>query len=324
MIDGLHIANPTGDCVTISGHSQNITIQRSEIGPCGGRAIGISNSNDITIVDSYLHAEFTPSSCCDTGDGVFAQNVDTILVQGNVIAFNETNIEFAQVSHAHVVGNFLLNPLGPFPRGQQFQSWGSGSDVNVIGNYTIATDDGSYPYPAHQEDAVNFGFTDGILAQDNYITGGQSNSGCGIIADEAANSATFTGNTLIGTGQCGIAISSGTGQTVTNNKILNTFLPNAGGNTAMYVWNQYPEACGPVDIENSIAFGEKPDGTPSSFWNGGGCDPVTNTSNTWDAAAQTALTPVSTNEPPPQIPPQPYACAAVSPYSNATSAAPCN
>ena len=38
VIQGLHVTNPNGDCVTIT-NSTNITIRQSEIGPCNGNGI---------------------------------------------------------------------------------------------------------------------------------------------------------------------------------------------------------------------------------------------------------------------------------------------
>ncbi len=39
----------------------------------------------------------------------------------------------------------------------------------------------------YQEDSINFMFGSDLTARKNYVTGGHSPSGCGIIADEAAN-----------------------------------------------------------------------------------------------------------------------------------------
>src|SRR5256884_6869248 len=56
VIDGVHITNPNGDCLTIT-NSTNITVRRSEIGPCGGHGINISGGGTINIYDSYIHPE---------------------------------------------------------------------------------------------------------------------------------------------------------------------------------------------------------------------------------------------------------------------------
>jgi hypothetical protein len=310
----LHIASSTGDCVQIT-NSTDITIENSEIGPCGGNGVNISGGSKIQIFDSYLHPETRSPGRCDHNDGVLVQNASTITIQGNVIAYGESNVEAPQgVSDLTIIGNFLLNPRGPFPRGQNVQAWNA-NNVVVRNNYTLSSRNTKlYLYPDDQEDSINFGIGSGFIAQGNYITGGRSPSGCGLIADDGANRVQFTGNRLVDSGQCGIA--SGTDQFVEHNRIINRTPVPGGGNTALYVWSQYNgAACGPTTVSNNIATEIRKDGTQSGFWNGGGCDPVTLTGNHWDDAAEKLLTPISTKLPPPLIPPQPRHCVIKSPYS---------
>jgi hypothetical protein len=308
------------DCIVIRD-STNITIEDSQIGPCGGNGVNISGGSGIQIYDSYIHPETHQDACCDYNDGVLAQNTSQITIQGNVIAYGESNVEAPQdVDGLRVIGNFLLNPLGGNnSRGQNVQAWNS-TNVLVLNNYTLSSEDTKeYLYPDIQEDSINFGFGSGFVAIFNYVTGGHSPSGCGLIADEAANSVLFMGNRLLDTGQCGIGIASGTQQLVDHNKVLNRTPVSGGGNTAIYVWNQYPEACGPVTVSHNIATEIRSEGTYSSFWYGGGCDPLTRSGNIWDDAAQDLLTPPATKMPPPLIPPQPRNCVARSPYSTQTA-----
>ncbi len=323
-ITGLHITSDAGACVRIQGGS-HISIRASEIGPCAGNGVEISNGNDITITDSYIHPEHPATGCCDTGDGVFAKTTSNLTLAGNVIAFGEANIELTASSHVKAIGNFMLNPQNAGSRGQNFQSWGvGGTDILVQGNYALSSTDAKYKYPEKQEDSINFGFTSQIVAKDNYVTGGHSASGCGIIADEAATNVTFSNNTLVDTGQCGISIASGTTQVVDGNRIINSTPVNGGGNTGLVVWKQYADACGPVTVSNNVSTELKPDlTTESGYWNGGGCDPVTLTGNTWDTAARAMLTPVATKLPPPLIPPIPVACVPVTPWTNQTSMPAC-
>jgi hypothetical protein len=333
VVDGVHITNPNGDCLRIT-NSTNITVRRSEIGPCGGNGINISGGGTINVYDSYVHPG-TPllTSCCDTHDGIFAVGTSGLSIQGNVIAYGESNIEVNNVSNVSVIGNFLLNPIDSDPsqpassqsRGQNFQVWSGSSNVTVQNNYALSSlDTTKYLFPENQEDSINFGITNGIVVSGNYVTGGHSNSGCGIIADNTANGAQFRLNVLVDTGQCGISIADGTNQIVDGNKILNTTPINGGGNTAITVWKQYGSACGPVQVSNNIASAVDISGTPNSYFNGGGCAPVTLTSNVFDGAAAALLEPVSTNLPPPLIPPQPHACVVVSPYTNNTSLPACS
>jgi hypothetical protein len=318
VIEGLKITSTTGDCVTISG-STDVTLKGSEIGPCAGNAIHVTDSTKVSITDDYVHPDDPITDCCDKADGVFVEGASSsVLIQGNVITYGESNVEILDGSSGvQVIGNFLLNPLGPYPRGQQVQAWHV-SDVTVENNYGLSSTSSAYAYPEDQEDAFNFGYTSGtIVASGNYVMGGHSPSGCGLIADEAADGCQFLGNTLVDTGGCGIGVASGTNNVVAGNRVLNTTPVTGAGNTAIYVWSQYADACGPATVTNNVACQLKPDGTQSGYWNGGGCDPVTETGNVWDAAAQAALSPPAQKLPPPQVPPMPYACVIASPFTTA-------
>jgi hypothetical protein len=318
---GLKITSGEGqDCVQIT-NSYDITIENSEIGPCGLNGVNISGGSGIQIYDNYIHPQTHKNACCDYNDGVLAEDTSQIAIQGNVIAYGESNVEAPQnVNGLTVIGNFLLNPRGGNnSRGQNVQAWNS-TNVVVQNNYTLSSQDKTkYLYPDIQEDSLNFGMGSGFLATNNYVTGGHSPSGCGLLADDGANSVWFIDNRLLDTGQCGIGIASGTNHLVYHNQILNRTPVNGGGNTALYVWSQYPEPCGPVTVSHNIATEIREDGTQSGFWYGGGCDPLTRNGNTWDEAAQRLLTPPATKMPPPLIPPPlPRNCVAKSPYSTQT------
>ena len=333
IVENLHITNPSGDCVVLS-NSTNITIRRSEIGPCGGNAVKISGGSGIAIYDTYIHPEKPlVTDCCDNHDGIFASNTSNLSIQGNVIAYGESNIEVNGTATVTVTGNFLLNPIDSNPslpadgqsRGQNFQAWSGSSNVTVANNYALSsTDTSKYLFAENQEDSINFGLTTGIVVRGNYITGGHSPSGCGLISDDQANGAQFVNNILLDTGQCGIGIADGTNQVVDSNRVLNRTPVQGGGNTAIYVWKQYSGACGPVAVSNNIATETNTSGAQSGFWNGGGCEPVTLTSNTFDAAAQTLLGSPSQTMPPPRIPPAPKDCVVVSPFTNNTSLPACS
>jgi Right handed beta helix region len=326
VIENVRISSATGECITIR-NSQNITIRNSDIGPCGRNAVKIQGSSTIKIVDNYIHSEHKPAGCCDTNDGVLASGTTGLLIQGNVVAFNESNIELHSAAEVKVIGNYLLNPLGPFPRGQQVQSWSNGRDITVEDNYMFSTTDTSkYPFAADQEDAINFGFTDGITVRNNYISGGNSPSGCGLITDQAANNARFLNNVLVRTGQCGIGMASGTNLVIDGNKIFNNTAVAApgAGNTGLVVWSQYPQPCGPIQVTNNIVYGVKPDGSVSSFWNGGGCGNVTYVGNIGGQEAFNLLSPDAQKLPRPAIPPKPYSCVAPAPYVTQTDEAPCS
>ena len=316
---GLNISTRSGDCVRIE-HSTDITIERSQIGPCGGNGVSVSGGRFVRIYDSYIHPETHSKGCCDHNDGVLLENVSDVLVNGNVIAYGESNIEAPQgVSHLSIGGNFLLNPRGPFPRGQNVQTWNARRIV-VRDNYTLSSPNTRrYLYPDDQEDSINFGLGKSFKAEDNYVTGGESPSGCGIIADDGADGVEMLENVLVDTGACGIGIASGTDQMVKHNRVINRNPVKGGGNTAIYVWNQYQSVpCGPVRLVYNVATELRKDGSQSGFWDGGGCTPVAKQRNIWNEPAYKLLTPVREKLPPPEIPPQPKSCVIESPYSTQT------
>ena len=223
---GLQISTTSGDCVDIT-NSTNITIENSNIGPCGtnnstasSNGIYISGGSGINIFDSYIHVENQASRCCDTHDGVKIFQSSTDLIQGNVIAYNETNIEALYSDDISLIGNFLLNPQGPFPRGQQIQD-SVGSTATITNNFLLSTPDttlgpavgtsNTAPILYGQDntgnrpsDNLSIYATQNATVESNYITGGldantpgsggaQSSSGCGLITD---------GSDLAGLEQC--------------------------------------------------------------------------------------------------------------------------
>jgi hypothetical protein len=330
-IENLHITSSKGPCLTIT-NSTGITIHNSEIGPCRGNGIVVSGGNGIRIVDNYIHPEFTGTACCDTGDGIFASATTNILIQGNVIAYGESNIEIVRANTVNVIGNFLVNPRNyGGNRGTNIQIIGQPSSKSILveNNYTLASQDKSvYAFPEKQTDSINFGGgASGIIARNNYIAGGFWAYGCGLIVDSGADHAQFLDNTVVDTGQCGIAIEGGVDHIVSGNKVLNRNPVKGGGNTAMIVFKLYATdpPCGRVNVTNNTAFGLKPDGQVSPFWKGDGCEPVTMSGNTFDSDRAWALmTPAAKKLPPPLIPPRPFSCTVRSPFSNQKSPPPCS
>ena len=336
VIEGLTITSTTGNCVTIL-NSTNITIQNSEIGPCAGNGIQITGGSGINVYDSYIHPETYSQLCCDHNDGIFAATTSNLTIQGNVIAYGESNIEAKSSSSVQVIGNFLLNPRnnggGIWARGGQFQSWQNGqtgaigTNILVQNNYALSSQDTTaYLYIEMTADAINFGYTDGGTVSGNYVTGGTYPFGCGINADKQAESMTFETNKLVDTGGCGIAINDGTNHLVTGNRVLNRDPVTGAGNTAISVQNWFKTAgtCGPVTVSKNVATAYQLDGSQTGLYQGQGqyqCNSVTVTSdNVWSDAADAALTPA---DQPPLVPPQPKTCVAISPYSTQTSFAAC-
>jgi Abnormal spindle-like microcephaly-assoc'd, ASPM-SPD-2-Hydin len=326
VIQGLRITSTTGNCVQVID-STNITIQNSDIGPCSGGpvdsdAVKISSSNGVYVYDNYIHPEALSPGCCDHEDGVFVQStidgpVQNIVIQGNVVAYGETNIEMINVDTASVIGNFLLNPRGPFPRGAQFQCGTNCKNITVKNNYTLdSADKTKYLYPGDQYDAINFGTVDPFIVQGNFVTGGRTTSGCGLIADTGANNGQFLDNLVLNSGQCGIGIANGSHK-VDGNKVYNTTPVVGGGNVAIYVGSPN-NPCGPVTVTNNISDEVETDGSHNPYHSGtcqGVTPSITLGGNVFGAAADALLTPVDSVFPTPSIPPEPKTCVAVSPYS---------
>jgi hypothetical protein len=331
VIQGLKITSSTGDCVQII-NSTNITVQNSEIGPCAGNAVKISGGDGINIFDSYIHPETLSPGCCDHNDGILAVGPSNLLIQGNVIAYGESNIEVKGSSIVTVAGNFLLNPRdeqgGSGSRGNNFQCWGLPStgpycsNVIVENNYALSSDDTTkYLYPEITQDSISFGLTDGVITQNNYVTGGHSAAGCAINADKWANSAQFLKNIVVDTGQCGIGIHDGTNQVVDGNQVIIRNPVVGSGNQAIEVGTvlSTTAVCGPVSVSNNTSVFYELNGNLTGFYHGNGCDPVTLTNNIFGQPAVSLLTPVDQMLPPPLIPPQPRNCVVTSPYSTQTA-----
>ncbi len=323
VIEGLRITSNSGACVTIT-NSTNITIQNSEIGPCAGNGIAISGGSGINIFDSYIHPEALASACCDRNDGIFATaGTQNLWIQGNIIAYGGSNIVVQGGINVSVTGNLLLNPQGPYPRGSNFQCWNNCINITVQNNYALSSNDAKYLYSEATTDSISFGVTAGFVAQNNFITGGHSVSGCGIMADTFSNNGQILSNSLLNTGQCGIGITDGS-HIANGNKVYNTNPVSGGGNTAMYVAHYGKSAtCGPVTIINNVTDGLKPNGTHSGWWEAGDCGNIDIATDTFASSADTLLTPVSVVFVPPLIPPQPKNCVVTSPYSTQTSFPPC-
>jgi Concanavalin A-like lectin/glucanases superfamily/Right handed beta helix region len=210
---GLQISTTSGNCLELL-NSTNVTIENSNIGPCGtnnssasSNGIYISGGSGNNIYDSYIHVQNLSSDGNDDHEGILVKGSNDTTIQGNVLAFNETNIEVNGGTSTGVMinGNFLLNQTGPFPRGQQVQTGANTSNVIIANNRELScqistcahTGDvkclmcnqstlsgDSFIEAADQEDANNIYETTGTVGiTGNWIEGGDSPSGQGILID---------------------------------------------------------------------------------------------------------------------------------------------
>lgn len=368
------ISTTSGPCVTITG-ATGITFQQSNIGPCGtnnstadSTGIEIIGGSGHNIYDNYIHVQNTSSDGNDNHEGILVNGGGSITIQGNVLAFNETNIEInGGTSSGDVInGNFLLNPMGPFPRGQQFQSGDNTSNLTVENNRTLSCEQSacathesgtgvscllcsnstlssdSFPYYALQEDAINIFGTTNSTEIGNWVEGGDSPSGQGILIDEGSGgTTTISNNVLKDYGHGCVGPYGGGTVTISNNKCESlTYIDSA--QNGMYFYNPY-STTGTITLTNntvSTLYGNS-SGTFDS-----GCNPVTTScyfnsfgggtsgsltvvvgsGNNYDnlypapigggsGSAYEALNPIATTNSPPLIPPEPENCVANSPYS---------
>ncbi len=152
------ISTTSGPCVTINGAS-NITITRSNIGPCGGsegattnadsngiELIQGSKTSNIQIVDNYIHTDTFPGNPCTQQQhtGIMDQSSTSgtpNLFQGNVIAYGGKGIH---VNDGGVgdqsIGNFIINQredndISPCEQGNAIESNVPGTLINQ--NYAV-------------------------------------------------------------------------------------------------------------------------------------------------------------------------------------------
>jgi regulation of enolase protein 1 (concanavalin A-like superfamily) len=339
-IENLHITNPSGPCVTIT-NSTNITIHNSEIGPCGAQAVVTTGGDNIKILDSFLHAEVAGivnksgnQSTYDTGDNILCNNTTHLFVQGNVIAWGEDNVFTVGCSYATFRGNFFLNPINSINlgnRGASVQALDGSIYTTVDNNYFVSsTDTATWKYATNSTDIVNFGSVAngqnyGGQAINNYITGGNFPYGCGINMEGGNNGGTISNNVIVNSGACGIAIEDGFNYTVSGNKVMNQqAVSNNLGFAIMNLYSADGHSCGNIALSNNLGYSLRDTGAVVGIWDSGQCSNVSyGSGNIFDStaggAAYNAMNPVNTKLPPPMIPPAPYSCAVISPYTNQTA-----
>ncbi len=256
------IRSAAGPCVTIR-RSSNVVLEGLEIGPCGGPGIVVTDSHDVTIAASRISTERSGRAGRDSGVGVHVLASANVLVRGSHLVANESGVFALRSRGVRVVGNYFAGPLGPYPRGQHVQLGYVGSG-EVTGNYGVeVAPSGPAGMEADQEDAINIYRSTAITVARNYLVGGSSPSGCGIVVEgrESADNVVEE-NTLVRTGNCGIGVGNGARNTVRANKVLDTNIPTGSGNVGIYVANMVPRA-----KRHARALGEGAQQEPTCFDN---------------------------------------------------------
>lgn len=344
----LNISTTSGDCIDISG-STNITIKRSKIGPCGtnnstanSRGIDLNGNNGITIEDSYIHVTNQSSSCSDSHDGIFFDNDNgTTNIKGNILYQNETHIEGFDASNVTVDGNSFINTLGSAAcsqpnnlQGHGVQFWRAAlsgiSNITITNNYLL-DDSSGVTYPASpasaQSDGLSCGHVTTCTENGNYVVfdpvnGTVNIAACGIIS-ESGTTVNMNNNIIGQTFHGGPCMSNVIGGTMTGNKVL-IKAPTDSSAAGLELEADTTAQCGNISATNNTAYTIQSGGGLQSLFVSSKCTTnITSTPNTLDAAALSALDPLSTTNPPPLIPPVPVECVAPSPWATQTSKGPC-
>jgi hypothetical protein len=322
-IRGLRIRSSSGQCVTIR-NSSNVVIEDSEIGPCAGNGIAVTDSHDVTIASSRISTQRSGRAGRDSGLGIYILTSSNVVVRGSHLVANESGVYAVRSRAIRVLGNYFVGPLGPYPRGEHAQlAYVSGGEVT--GNYGVAAaTDLPIGMEADQEDAINIYRSTGISVARNYLVGGNSPSGCGIIVEgrESADNVVEE-NILVRTGNCGIGIGNGVRNTVRANKVLDTNIPSGAGNVGIYVAHllsraqrqarahgesvQQEVTCSDNVVVGNVVSNQLPAGDSNDIYTPNTCARTVREGNLTGTAARVNLLPEADRLPPPPIPPLPHA-----------------
>ncbi len=201
----------------------------------------------------------------------------------------------SSVPASKVIGNYVEDVQGPFPRGQLAQFDKVSGDGNCVSqNYGINFAGRSTP-----EDMINIYKSHGtekspIMIEKNFLCGdpdkgsaGKSKSGSGImLGDGGGRHIQCRENSLFAPGQVGIGVCGGSNISVEKNQVFG--LASNVANVGIYVWNQSKAPGADIAVRHNIVAWKNARGDNSSFWQGannGGFERVAIDNNRWDAWA---------------------------------------
>ena len=274
------------------------------ISACELDSIELINCKDVTIRNCWIHDSARIA--------VEMGGCSRVTVEGCRIENVVSGVYAVDSQGVQVIGNFVRNVKGPFPRGQMAQfDTVTGAGNAVRDNYAINERGKSLP-----EDVINMYKSTGtadspILIENNYLTGDpvagsmdKSANGSGImIGDLGGAHILCRKNVILSAGQCGLGVAGGTFIRVEDNLIL-------GGKSnvttsGLYVWNQSKQPSDHVTVvRNRVSWVNK-DGEETSWWNGGGVQQLEQSENHFADTTLPGAIPTPPSQAP--FPPKPWA-----------------
>ena len=274
------------------------------VSACDLNSIELIGCKNVTIRNCWIHDSARIAVEIASSSRIFIEGCRIENVVSGVYAVDSQGIQ--------VLGNFVRNVKGPFPRGQlaQFDKV-SGADNVIRDNYAINERGKSWP-----EDDISIYKSSGtesspILIENNYLTGdpvagseGKSTTGSGImLGDGGGEHILCRRNVIISAGQVGLGVAGGRFIRVEDNIIVG--LKSKVSNTGLYVWNQSKQPSDHVIVvRNRVSWVNK-DGENESWWDGGGVKDMEQSRNHFADATLIAALPAPPTKPP--FPPKPVA-----------------
>jgi len=273
------------------------------VSTCELSSIELIACKDITIRNCWIHD--SERIAVEVG------GCQKVTIEGCRIESVMSGVYAVDSQSIRVLGNFVRNVNGPFPRGQlaQFDKV-SGSNNWVCDNYAINERGKSYP-----EDVINMYQSKGtekspILIENNYLVGDpeagsedKSPTGSGImLGDGGGENILCRRNVILSAGQVGLGVSGGHFIRVEDNFIIGR--KSNVSNTGLYVWNQSKHPSDHVTVlRNRVSWVTK-DGVDESWWNGGGVKKLAERDNHFADASLANITPKPPSNAP--LPPKPW------------------
>lgn len=271
---------------------------------CELDSIELLECKDVTIRNCWIHDSARVA--------VEMGGCTRVTVEGCRIENVVSGVYSAEGQGIRVLGNFVRNVKGPFPRGQlaQFDKVTGAGNV-VRDNYAINERGKSFP-----EDVINIYQSTGtadspILIENNYLTGDpaagsadKSENGSGIMLGDGGGAHILCRkNVILSAGQVGLGVAGGTFIRVEDNRILGR--KSNVANNGLYVWNQSKLPSHHVTlIRNRVNWVNK-DGEDNSWWDGGGVQQLVQSENRFADATLPEAIPAPPSRAP--LPPKPWA-----------------